>query len=159
MFSTVVVGADDSSTARQAVVVAADVAQTGGGALHIVTAYDPKSVRIEALPDELRYSAGEHPAEALLRRLSELVRERGLEPIVHAPLGGGFDERDAAELVATTDARAALLLVGHEPDLSHLVAAMTGARVEMKKGGIAALRGGRLVELLRPGEIELVAGL
>jgi phosphohistidine phosphatase len=85
--------------------------------------------------------------------------ELALEPIVHAPLGGGFDERDAAELVATTDARAALLLVGHEPDLSHLVAAMTGARVEMKKGGIAAIRGGRLVELLRPGEIELVAGL
>ena len=82
--------------------------------------------------------------------------ELALEPIVHAPLGGGAH---AAELVATTDARAALLLVGHEPDLSHLVAAMTGARVEMKKGGIAAIRGGRLVELLRPGEIELVAGL
>ncbi len=61
MFSTVVVGTDDSSTARQAVVVAADVAQNGGGALHIVTAYDPKSVHAEALPDELRYSAGEHP--------------------------------------------------------------------------------------------------
>jgi hypothetical protein len=29
----------------------------------------------------------------------------------------------------------------------------------MKKGGIAAIRGGQLVALLRPREIELVAGL
>ncbi len=90
MFSTVVVGADDSSTAREAVVIASDVAQASGGQLHIVTAYDPKSVRIEVLPEELRYS-GEHPAEALLRRLSELVRERGLEPIVHAAEGDPVD--------------------------------------------------------------------
>src|ERR1019366_5599221 len=91
MYSTVVVGADDSSTAREAVNVAADVAQAGGGKLHIVTAYDPKSVRVEQLPDELRYAVGEHPADVLLRRLSELVRERGLEPIVHAPAGDPVD--------------------------------------------------------------------
>ena len=91
MYSTVVVGADDSSTAREAVNVAADVAQAGGGKLHIVTAYDPKSVRVEQLPDELRYAVGEHPADVLLRRLSELVRERGLEPIVHAAAGDPVD--------------------------------------------------------------------
>jgi nucleotide-binding universal stress UspA family protein len=110
VFSTVVVGADDSSTARQAVVIAADVAQTGGGALHIVTAYDAKSVRVEALPDELRYSAGEHPAEALLRRLSELVRERGLEPIVHAAEG---DPVDAIVAVAES-VEADLIVVGNK---------------------------------------------
>ena len=110
MFSTVVVGADDSSTARQAVVVAADVAQSGGGALHIVTAYDAKSVGIEVLPDELRYSAGEHPAEALLRRLSELVRERGLEPIVHAAEG---DPVDAIVAVAES-VDADLIVVGNK---------------------------------------------
>ena len=86
MFSTVVVGADDSSTAREAVMIAADVAQSGGAVLHIVTAYDPKSVRADDLPEELRFSAM-HPAEALLRRLSVLVREHGLEPIVHAAEG------------------------------------------------------------------------
>jgi nucleotide-binding universal stress UspA family protein len=91
MYSTVVVGADDSSTAREAVNVAADVAQAGGGKLHIVTAYDPKSVRVEQLPEELRYAVGEHPADVLLRRLSELVRERGLEPIVHAAAGDPVD--------------------------------------------------------------------
>jgi nucleotide-binding universal stress UspA family protein len=91
VYSTVVVGADDSSTAREAVNVAADVAQAGGGKLHIVTAYDPKSVRVEQLPEELRYAVGEHPADVLLRRLSELVRERGLEPIVHAAAGDPVD--------------------------------------------------------------------
>jgi phosphohistidine phosphatase len=88
-----------------------------------------------------------------------VCKELHLEPEVHEPLAGGFDERDAAELVAGAGAGASLLLVGHEPDLSALVAAMTGARIEMKKGGIAAIRDGQLVELLRPSEIELVARL
>jgi phosphohistidine phosphatase len=85
--------------------------------------------------------------------------ELDLEPIVHEPLGGGFDEHDAGELLAATADGGALLLVGHEPDLSGLVAALTPASIEMKKGGIAAIRDGELVGLLRPREIELVAGL
>jgi nucleotide-binding universal stress UspA family protein len=110
VFKTVVVGADDSSTAREAVVVAADVAQNSGSELHIVTAYDPKSVRVEELPEELRYAGGEHPAEALLRRLSELVRERGLEPIVHAAEG---DPVDAIVAVAES-VDADLIVVGNK---------------------------------------------
>ena len=104
MFNTVVVGADDSSTAREAVMIAADVAQSGGAVLHIVTAYDPKSVRADDLPEELRFSAM-HPAEALLRRLSVLVKERGLEPVVHAAEGDPVDaivavaERVEADLI------------------------------------------------------------
>jgi len=85
--------------------------------------------------------------------------ELGLEPTVHEKLSGGFDKRDCAALLAGAGAAASVLLVGHEPDLSGLVAAMTGAHVEMKKGGIAAIRDHQLVELLRPSEIELVAGL
>ena len=85
--------------------------------------------------------------------------ELDLEPVVHQPLGGGFDERDAAELLAATADGGSLLLVGHEPDLSGLVAALTAAPIEMKKGGIAAIRDGELIGLLRPREIELVAGL
>jgi phosphohistidine phosphatase len=85
--------------------------------------------------------------------------ELDLEPVVHAPLGGDFDERDAAELLAATADGGAVLLVGHEPGLSGIVAALTSARIEMKKGGIAAIRDGALLVLLRPREIELVAGL
>jgi phosphohistidine phosphatase len=88
-----------------------------------------------------------------------LCDELGGTPVVHEPLSGGFGERDAAELLAATGADGSLLLVGHEPDLSALVASLTSSRIEMKKGGIAAIRGGRLIALLRPREIELVAGL
>ena len=109
MYRTVVVGADDSATAREAVMVAADVAQAGGGKLHIVTAYDPKSVTIENLPADVRYSA-DHPADALLRRLSELVSEHGLEPVVHAAEG---DPADAIVRVAE-DVDADLIVVGNK---------------------------------------------
>jgi phosphohistidine phosphatase len=85
--------------------------------------------------------------------------ELGVAPLLHAPLGGGFDDRDAAELLAAASPGAAVMLVGHEPDLSQLVAALTGAHVEMKKGGLAAIAGGVLLTLLRPREIQLVAGL
>ena len=79
-------------------------------------------------------------------------------PIVHEALGGGFDARDAGELLAAHRGSVAVMLVGHEPDLSGLVGALTGARIEMKKGGLAAIGGGALLALLRPREIELVAG-
>jgi len=91
VFQTVVVGADDSQTARQAVLIAADVAQLAGGKLHIVTAYDPKNVRTQDLPEEFRYSTSQHPAEVLLDGLSRIVRERGLEPVVHAAAGNPAD--------------------------------------------------------------------
>lgn len=91
VFQTVVVGADDSQTARQAVVIAAEIAQLAGGKLHIVTAYDPKAVRTQDLPEEFRYSSTLHPADVLLDGLSRLVSERGLEPVVHAAAGGPVD--------------------------------------------------------------------
>src|SRR5579871_224826 len=84
--------------------------------------------------------------------------ELGAKPVVHEPLSGGFDARDAGELLAGHRDAGAVLLVGHEPDLSGLVGALTGARIEMKKGGLAAIGGGALLVLLRPREIELVAG-
>ncbi|HEX2702487.1 MAG TPA: phosphoglycerate mutase family protein [Solirubrobacteraceae bacterium] len=87
--------------------------------------------------------------------------ELRLEPILHEPLGGDFGADDAAELVAATSDGGALLLVGHEPDMSGLVAAFTGGHVAMKKGGLAAIRlagrRGELALLLRPREIEFLA--
>lgn len=88
--------------------------------------------------------------------------ELGIEPVVHEPLGGDFDGDAAVELIHATREDGALLLVGHEPDMSRLVAELSGALVAMKKGGLAAIRlgigGGELTLLLRPREIELVAG-
>ena len=87
MFETVVVGSDDSQTARQAVAAAVAVARLAGGTLHIVTAYDPKSVRAEDLPAEFHFTTTVHPADRLLESLADMARAEGLEPLVHAATG------------------------------------------------------------------------
>jgi len=50
-----------------------------------------------------------------------------------------------------------VLLVGHDPDFSMAVHAATGAQVRMKKGGLAGLKKGELIALLRPSELEAIA--
>jgi nucleotide-binding universal stress UspA family protein len=110
LFENVVVGADSSSTARQAVVAAADIAQLTGGTLHIVTAYDPKSVTREQLPAEFRYTTNMNPADVLLEGLSGIAKERGLEPVVHPSTG------DPAEVVVKVaqSVDADLIVVGNK---------------------------------------------
>jgi phosphohistidine phosphatase len=97
-------------------------------------------------------------ATVAVQAWSEAQRNR-LE--VHSPLAGGFDAREALALLAGLDADGRLLLVGHEPDLSTVVAELTGARIDLKKGGLAVVRvdgaGGELVALLRPSELALIA--
>jgi phosphohistidine phosphatase len=66
--------------------------------------------------------------------------------------GGPFDPRD---LAAGLDQ---VLLVGHDPDFSMAVHSLTGAQVRMKKGGLAAIAKGELIVLLRPHELEAIAG-
>ena len=105
MFQTVLVGADDSATARKAVIAAAEVAKLHGGKFHIVTAYDPKSVRTDDLPPDLRYSQSVHPADALLTSLSEIAKNQGLDVEVHTSTGSATDaivkiaEREGADLI------------------------------------------------------------
>jgi phosphohistidine phosphatase len=65
--------------------------------------------------------------------------------------GGRFDP---LELAAGLDN---VLLVGHEPDFSNAIAELTGARVDMKKGGLAGVEDGELRVLLRPKETKLIA--
>src|SRR5215213_3222417 len=50
-----------------------------------------------------------------------------------------------------------VLLVGHDPDFSMAVHALTGAQVRMKKGGLAGVERGELKVLLRPDELEAIA--
>jgi phosphohistidine phosphatase len=82
---------------------------------------------------------------------------------VHAPLAGGFDAPQALDAMAGVSVDGRLLLVGHEPDLSHVIAQLTGGRVDMKKGGLAIVRlegaAGELVVLMRPRELALIAGV
>jgi phosphohistidine phosphatase len=102
---------------------------------------------------------------------------------VHDPLSSGFDGRQALATIAQLEPAGRLLVVGHEPDLSGVVAQLTGARIDLKKGGLAIVRlqavapgaalsgtsgsapangrsagaAGELVLLLRPLELALIA--
>lgn len=76
----------------------------------------------------------------------------GIEPTIEERLTGG--PFDPLELTAGLDD---VLLVGHEPDFSDAIAELTGARVDMKKGGLAAVEEHTLRVLLRPKETRLIA--
>ncbi|HUA74211.1 MAG TPA: histidine phosphatase family protein [Solirubrobacteraceae bacterium] len=80
----------------------------------------------------------------------------------HAPLASGFDGGGALDALSAIGADGRLLIVGHEPDLSGVVADLTGGRIDLKKGGLAVVRlegvGGELAVLLRPRELALIAG-
>ena len=66
--------------------------------------------------------------------------------------GGAFDALDLAA------GRGDALLVGHESDFSNEVARLTGAKIALKKGGIAVVDGSTLVALWRPKELRRIAG-
>ncbi len=65
--------------------------------------------------------------------------------------GGSFD---ATSLAA---GRGDVLLVGHEPDFSNEIGRLTGARVKLRKGGLAIIDGSTLMALLRPADLEAIA--
>jgi phosphohistidine phosphatase len=93
---------------------------------------------------------------------AQLVCEAlGVEPVVHEPLSSGFDRDEALALLAGQDDDARVLVVGHEPDFSQVVHDLTGGRIDLKKGGIAAVRveggNGELIVLLRPRELETLS--
>jgi phosphohistidine phosphatase len=82
----------------------------------------------------------------------------GCDLLEHEPLREGFSAADALELLHADER---ILVVGHEPDFSQVAHDLTGARIDLKKGGIAGIRmdgaRGELVVLLRPREIDRLA--
>ncbi len=127
-------------------------------------------------------AAGREQARAVARRLeaegarpdavlcSPLLRALETAALIAQPFGleADMDERlgpgaTADGLKAAVAGRgAAVLVVGHEPDFSQVVHDLTGGRIDLKKGGVAAVRlsssAGELAVLLRPREIETLAG-
>jgi len=90
------------------------------------------------------------------RETAQLACEAlGCELVEHAPLREGFSADDALELLHADER---ILVVGHEPDFSQVVHDLTGARIDLKKGGVAGVRmdgaRGELVVLLRPRELD-----
>jgi phosphohistidine phosphatase len=88
------------------------------------------------------------------RRTAELAcKELGVKVEEDERLAGG--DFDPLELAA---GRGEAMLVGHEPDFSGAVALVTGSRVKMRKGGIAAIDDHLLHVLLRPKDLRRIAG-
>lgn len=102
---------------------------------------------------------------------SPLVRARDTAGLACAALGVAPEERDvvgkefdadaARDLLAEHRDGDRVLVVGHNPAFAQVVEDLTGARVDFKKGGVAAVRvdGHRaeLLALLRPRELESLA--
>ena len=83
---------------------------------------------------------------------------QGCEPVVHDELGSEFGADQALEIAYAAGEDKRVLLVGHNPDFEQVLCDLTGARVELKKGGVAGVRlkgrRGELIALLRPREID-----
>lgn len=89
---------------------------------------------------------------------SPKLRAAGTAQLACAPLG--IEPETANELrggpfdaLSLTAGRGDVLLVGHEPDLSDEVARLTGAKVKLRKGGLAIVDGSTLLALLRPRDL------
>jgi phosphohistidine phosphatase len=87
------------------------------------------------------------------RETAELACESlGIDVELDDRLAGG--DFDPLELAA---GRGEVMLVGHEPDFSGAIAFVTGSRVKLKKGGLAALDDHVLHLLLRPKDLRGIA--
>jgi phosphohistidine phosphatase len=88
-------------------------------------------------------------------------RALNIEPVEVDVLANGFDRDDAVELLTAHGADARVLVVGHEPSFSQVVHDLTGGRIDLKKGGVVAVRVegrmGEVLVLLRPRELESLA--
>lgn len=78
----------------------------------------------------------------------------GVEVVLEPALGG--EPFDARELIAGVED---VLLVGHDPSFSMTLHDLTGVQARMRKGGLAAIKKGELIVLLRPVELAAIAGM
>ncbi len=112
VFQTVVVGADDSPTAAEAVQKAIEVVKLTGGELHIVTAYKPVQFTAPAAEiDQYLKSLGtSHLAESLLAELASRARTAGVDVQVHQSTSAPAD----AICEVAADVNADLIVVGNK---------------------------------------------
>jgi nucleotide-binding universal stress UspA family protein len=86
VLDTVVVGADDSPTAAEAVRKAIAIVKLTGGQLHIVTAYKPQMLTSSDIEVNryLKSLGSDALAQSLLDQLSALARVEGVQAKTHA---------------------------------------------------------------------------
>ncbi len=86
MFEIVMVGADDTETAKRAVEVATDIAAMYGAKMHIVTAVERGAHNVDFSP-EFKQVHTEDDGQALLQTLSFIAKKRDIEPALHSVKG------------------------------------------------------------------------
>jgi phosphohistidine phosphatase len=94
------------------------------------------------------------PKERAVQTAALACEPLALDPEPTEALRGG--DFDLGELAA---GRGAVLLVGHEPDLSRAIQLATGGRAKLKKGALAAIDDGALMTLLQPAAMLRLAGV
>lgn len=112
MFETVVVGADGSATAANAVQTAIGLVKLTGGKLHIVTAYKPQQF---SSPDSkvdayLKSLGTSQLAESLLAELAAQARVAGVEAQTHQSTSAPAD----AICEVAAEVQADLIVVGNK---------------------------------------------
>jgi len=110
MFDVVVVGADDSLTARRAVEAAVEIARMSNGVLHLVSVFDLKTYSGRDLPAEFHVLSNEGEVDALLQELSLMAKGAGVEFHLHGVNGSPAD----ALIKVAEDVNADLLVVGNK---------------------------------------------
>jgi nucleotide-binding universal stress UspA family protein len=108
MFEIVMVGADDTETAKRAVEVATDIAAMYGAKMHIVTAFERGSHHVDFAP-EFSHVHTEDDGKALLQTLSFIAKKRGIEPELHSVKGDPAD----ALLTKAKELGSDLIVVGN----------------------------------------------
>jgi nucleotide-binding universal stress UspA family protein len=122
MFGSIVVGTDGSETAREAVRQATELANSVGGSIDLVSAYEPVSssrLREERrdVPEDLEWMINpREDVEATLKEAAEQIKESGVQVETYAREG---DPADAILDVAEEE-KADLIVVGNK--------GMTGAK-------------------------------
>lgn len=109
MFEKILVGADDSGTARRAVEAAAEIAVMSKGELHIASAHAPKTFKADATGERFETLNTEGDVDSLLQVLSFIAKKYGIEPILHPAHGDPAD----ALVSAADEIGADLIVVGN----------------------------------------------
>ena len=110
MFETVVVGADESATAAEAVRVAIELVKLSGGRLHIVTAFRPAQLRSSAGEEYSGSLSSRDLAESVLDELSGRSRSGGVEVDTHLKDAAAAD----AICEVATEVKADVIVVGNK---------------------------------------------
>lgn len=109
MFETVVVGADGSASAAEAVQQAIDLVKLTGGRLHIVSAYKPQQ-KLSSGDEFARSLDTGEVADSVLADLASRARTGGVEAKIHGKAGSPAD----AICEVAAEVGADLIIVGNK---------------------------------------------